>query len=53
MTAFNMEDAKRVEIETDPEVEKAIDALPKAKALVETSKKVIVQRMEAQRSTRR
>ena len=45
MTAFNMEDAKRVEIETDPQVEKAVESLPKAKALLENTKIVIVQRM--------
>jgi carboxyl-terminal processing protease len=48
MTAFNMEDAKRVQAESDPEVLKAIDLMPKARALQDTSRKVIVQRMESQ-----
>jgi hypothetical protein len=46
MTAFNMEDAKRVQAESDPEVLRAIELLPKAHALQDTSKKIIVQRME-------
>jgi carboxyl-terminal processing protease len=49
MTAFNMEDAKRVQAENDPEVAKAIDLLPQARALQDTSKKIIVQRMQGQR----
>jgi carboxyl-terminal processing protease len=53
MTAFDMEDAKRVDIESDPEVEQAVEAMPKARALSETSKRIIVQRMEAQKSSAR
>jgi len=45
VTAFGADEAVRVEVEIDPEVEKAIDSLPKAKALLETAKKVIVQRL--------
>ena len=48
MTAFNMEDAKRVQAESDPEVLMAIDLLPKARALQDTSRKAMVQRMEGQ-----
>jgi hypothetical protein len=43
ITAFGAEDARRLEVETDPIVTKAIDSLPKAKALLETAKKLVVQ----------
>jgi carboxyl-terminal processing protease len=43
-TAFSVEQSQRVATESDPEVEKAIDALPQAKALLDKSKKLIVQR---------
>ena len=49
MTAFDMEAAKRVQAESDPEVLQAIDAMPKARALLDNSRKVVVQRMEPQR----
>jgi hypothetical protein len=35
-----------VAIETDPEVLKAIDAMPDAKALLDKSKKLIVERIQ-------
>ena len=44
ITAFGAEDARRLEVETDPVVLKAIDSLPKAKALLDTARKLIVQR---------
>src|SRR5450631_200628 len=43
-TAFSVEQSQRVAIESDPEVEKAIDAMPQAKSLLDKSKKLIVQR---------
>ncbi|MEX2262998.1 MAG: S41 family peptidase [Bryobacteraceae bacterium] len=45
ITGFSVDEARRMEIETDPMVEKAIDALPRARALQETAKRIIVQRM--------
>jgi carboxyl-terminal processing protease len=45
ITAFNLDESQKVAIETDPEVERAIDALPKAKALLDSARKIIVQRM--------
>ena len=48
ITAFNLDESQRVAIETDPEVERAIDALPKAKALLDSARKIIVQRMQPQ-----
>ena len=43
-TAFSFEDSQKVAVETDPMVAKAIDAMPEAKALLDKSKKLIVQR---------
>jgi carboxyl-terminal processing protease len=45
LSAFGMDDARRLVVETDPEVARAIEALPRAKALLETAKKVIAQRL--------
>src|SRR5262245_30771681 len=44
ITAFGVDEARRIAVETDPMVEKAIDSLPKAVALMESVNKVIVQR---------
>jgi hypothetical protein len=46
ITAFNLDESERVAVETDPEVERAIDAMPKAKALLDSVRKVIVKRMQ-------
>ena len=43
-TAFNVDDADRIFEQTDPEVAKAVDSLPRAAALLETAKKIVVQR---------
>ena len=51
-TAFDIDEAGRYEIEIDPEVLKAIDALPKARELGEKAKKMIVQRMAPARDAR-
>jgi carboxyl-terminal processing protease len=48
LTAFGVEEARKLAIETDPMVLKAVDALPKAKSLLENAKKLIVQRMAPQ-----
>jgi carboxyl-terminal processing protease len=45
-TGFSYEDSQRVAIETDPMVAKAIDAMPDARALLDKSKKLIVQRIQ-------
>ena len=44
ITAFNLDESDRVAIETDPEVERAIDAMPKAKALLDSARKILVKR---------
>lgn len=45
ISVFNIEDSRRMAVETDPMVLKAIESLPKAKELLETAKKMIVQRI--------
>jgi len=47
-TAFTYEESQRVQIEMDPEIAKAIDLLPKAKALLDNAKKMLVERMTRQ-----
>ena len=53
ITAFNINESDRVFAQTDPEVAKAVDAMPKANALLESTKKIIVERMNAQRAAHR
>ena len=48
ITAFDFDEAQQVDMAMDPEVEKAIDALPKAQALLNSAKKIIVQRLNGQ-----
>ncbi len=43
--AFNVEESDRIFAQTDPEVARAIEAMPKAQALVDTARRVVVQRM--------
>jgi len=52
ITAFSQDESQRVAIEQDPEVLKAIDSMPKAKALVDNAKKLLVQRMTQQSPAR-
>jgi hypothetical protein len=47
-----VDESRKLGIENDPVVLKAIDALPKAKALVENAKKMVVQRVQQQRNGR-
>jgi carboxyl-terminal processing protease len=47
-TAFNLDESERVSIESDPEVERAVDAMPKAKALLDSARKIVVQRMQTE-----
>jgi hypothetical protein len=51
ITAFNKDESDRVLAQTDPEVERAVESMPRARALVETAKKVVAQRMSAQPPT--
>jgi carboxyl-terminal processing protease len=45
-TAFSVDESRKYEIKTDPEVEQAIEAMPKAQALLSSAKKIIVERMK-------
>jgi carboxyl-terminal processing protease len=45
LTAFGMDESSRVFAEHDPEVEQAVASMAKAAALVESARKVIVQRL--------
>jgi carboxyl-terminal processing protease len=44
-TAFSVDESRKYEIKTDPEVEQALAAMPKAQALISSAKKIIVERM--------
>jgi hypothetical protein len=48
ITSFGIDDSDRVRIEQDPEVAKAVDAMPKAKTLIESAKKLMVMRIQQQ-----
>jgi carboxyl-terminal processing protease len=48
-TAFNLEESDAMFARTDPEVEKAIEMMPKASALLESAKRIIAQRTGVQR----
>jgi carboxyl-terminal processing protease len=43
-SAFGAEEARRLAVETDPAIDQAVAAMPKARALLETAKKVVAQR---------
>jgi hypothetical protein len=44
-SAFGADEARRVAVEADPMVEKAVESMPKAMALVQSAHRVIVQRL--------
>jgi len=46
ITAFGVDDSRKVAVEQDPEVQQAIGSLPKAKSLVDGAKKLMVQRAQ-------
>ena len=48
ITAFGKETADHVGVENDPTVQKGIEAMPKAKQLLESAKKMLVQRLNPQ-----
>jgi len=52
ITAFDIDESDRVAMETDPEVERAIDAMPKAKALLDSARKILVQRAQPENPLR-
>jgi hypothetical protein len=48
ITAFNLDVADQFYSQTDPEVARAVDAMPRAMTLLESAKKIVVQRMHSQ-----
>ena len=46
VTAFGADEARRVSVESDPMVQRAVESLPRASALLESARRVIVQRMK-------
>jgi len=44
-TAFSVDESRMYEIKNDPEVLQAVDALPKAQALMANAKKIVAERM--------
>jgi len=50
ITGFNKDESDRIAAATDPEVERAVESLPKARALVDNAKKVLAQRMSSQQT---
>ncbi|MGH9558442.1 MAG: S41 family peptidase, partial [Bryobacteraceae bacterium] len=48
IAAFGIDASDRVGIEQDPEVAKAVEAMPKAETLLDTAKKMLVQRITGQ-----
>jgi carboxyl-terminal processing protease len=48
ITAFSWEKSVLVSIQQDPEIAQAVDAMPKAVSLLETAKKLLVQRIQQQ-----
>jgi carboxyl-terminal processing protease len=53
ITAFGMEDARRLAVDTDPLVLRAIDSMPKARALQENAKKIVAQRNASRNGAKR
>jgi carboxyl-terminal processing protease len=47
--AFNVDESDRIFAQTDPEVMRAVDAMPKAMTLLQDARRAIVQRMEPAR----
>ena len=45
-TAFNQDEAMKYDTKTDPEVLAALDAMPKAQALLNSTRKIVVERMK-------
>lgn len=52
ITAFGMEESRKLAVSKDPLVQQAIDVLPKARALQENAKKIIAQRNQSARGSK-
>jgi len=44
MSTFGMQDGFKVLLEADPQVQKAIDSVPQARALYQNARKIVAQR---------
>jgi carboxyl-terminal processing protease len=44
---FGMQDGLKVQLEADPQVQKAVEAIPQARALYQNARKIVAQRMGA------
>jgi hypothetical protein len=45
MSVFNMQEGFKVLLEGDPQVQKAVEAIPQARALYQNARRVVAQRM--------
>jgi carboxyl-terminal processing protease len=45
MSAYGQQEGFKVELEADPQIQKAVDSIPQARALYENARKVVAQRM--------
>jgi len=45
MSAYGQQEGFKVELEADPQVQKAVDSIPQARALYQNARKVVAQRM--------
>jgi carboxyl-terminal processing protease len=52
ITSFGVEEARKLAVQNDPMVKAAEEAMPRAKALQENAKKLIVQRMQTRKGER-
>src|SRR6266403_80699 len=44
MSAFGQQEGSKVQLESDPQVQKAVEAIPQARALYENARKIVAQR---------
>jgi carboxyl-terminal processing protease len=51
INAFSKEDSQRLTLDTDPEVQKAVEALPASKALIEKARETIARQSKGQPAT--
>ncbi len=44
LSAFGQQEGFKVQLEADPQVQKAVEAIPQARALYENARKIVAQR---------
>ena len=52
VSAYDVDEGEKVYYQLDPDVEKALDALPKAKQLLENPSRMIAEQLKAERDAR-